>query len=520
MKPSLNNILNSDRLPTLPEVAVRVIELAKSEEPDLHEIAATVKADPAISARLLKTTNSALMGLRQRASSVESAVPILGASMVRSLVLGFTLAEQWRGTSEIEKCMRNVWRRSLIQASAAERFASRDNSRDEANWFLAGLLQDVGQLAMLHCCGGDYATEVFESDSDRSDVEIEAESFGFNHVEVSVELCRRWGIDDEIVDAIAGHHVAVEVALDECTDSLSSALVAGSHCADYLVGVVGAREFDRGVLDKLLTNGFAYLPEQVTEVLEEIDRRVNEMSAALGINAGKTPPIGNLLRQAQKLLAEIAIQAQLKALGADQRRETAEQQLAEALEESNRLRDEVWCDSLTGVYSRNYLDPAVKLAMEDCHRQKRALGCLFLDVDGFKEVNDTHGHQMGDDALCQVAAILKESVRHTDYVIRYGGDEFCVLLVDVNEHLLWRIAERVRERIAAIRFEGADARVSGSIGALICRPESRKRIVPKKLIALADSAMYESKKLGGNRVCAYQLHGRRKSRLPVPHASA
>ncbi len=520
MNPSLSNILNSDRLPTLPEVAVRVIELAKSEEPDLREIAATVKADPAISASLLKTTNSALMGLRQRASSVESAVPILGASMVRSLVLGFTLAEKWRGSSETEKCMRNIWRRSLIQASAAELFASRDDTRDEANWFLAGLLQDIGQLAMLHCCGGDYWNEVFESDSDLTDVEIESASFGFNHVDVSVELCRRWGIDEEIVSAIAGHHVAVEVTLDECTDSLSSALVAASHCADYLVGVVGTREFDRGVLDKLLTNVFAYLPEQVTEVLEEIDYRVNEMSAALGINAGTTPPIGNLLRQAQKLLAEIAIEAQLRALGADQRREVVEQQLAEALEESSRLRDEAWCDTLTGVYSRNYLDPAVKLATDDCHRKKWALGCLFLDVDGFKQVNDRYGHQMGDDALCQVAEILKESVRRTDYVIRYGGDEFCVLLVDVNEHLLWRVAERVRERIAAIRFEGTDARVSGSIGALICRPGSRQRIVPKKLIALADRAMYESKKLGGDRVSAYQLKGRRKTRLQVPHSSA
>ncbi len=508
MKPTLDQILSSDRLPTLPEVAVRVIELAKSATPDLGAITKAIKADPAISSQILKTANSAMMGLRQRASSVDAAVPLLGANMVRSLVLGFTLADQCRESPEIETVMRQVWRRSLIQASAMEFFAELDKSRDQANWFLAGLLQDIGQLAMLHCCGSDYA-EIIGSGFNDHTVQLEMDAFGFSHVDVSVALCRNWRVDDEIVDAIESHHMPVDDALAETDDALASGLVAASCCASSMLSVVESRECDRSDLDRLLTNAFGFLPDEITDLLNDIDCHVNQTSATLDINAGDSPPARSILHEAQSLLAEIALQAQLKAFG-------AEQQLAEALEESSRIQDEAWSDSLTGVFNRSYLDPAVDQAAGDCLRQKSALGCLFLDVDGFKEVNDNHGHEAGDQALREVGEILKTSVRNSDYVIRYGGDEFCVLLVGVNERLLWRIAERIRERIADIKFPGTDAKVSGSIGALLFKLNARKPVAPKKLIASADAAMYESKKKGGNRVSGYRIDGRKKIRLQVP----
>ena len=511
MKTTLDQILSSDRLPTLPEVAVRVIELAKSATPDLGAITKAIKADPAISSQILKTANSAMMGLRQRASSVDAAVPLLGANMVRSLVLGFTLADQCRESPEIETVMRQVWRRSLIQASAMEFFAELDKTRDQANWFLAGLLQDIGQLAMLHCCGSDYS-EIIGSGFNERAVQVEADAFGFSHVDVSVALCRNWRVDDEIVDAIESHHMSVDDALGGTTDgALACGLVAASCCADYLLSVVESRECDRSDLDRVLTNAFGFLPDEITDLLNDIDCHVNQTSATLDINAGDFPPARSILHEAQSLLAEIALQAQLKAFG-------AEQQLAAALEESSRIQDEAWSDSLTGVFNRSYLDPAVDQAAGDCLKQKSALGCLFLDVDGFKEVNDNHGHEMGDQALRQVGEILKTSVRNSDYVIRYGGDEFCVLLVGVNERLLWRIAERIRERIADIDFPGTDAKVSGSIGALILKLNARKPVASKKLIASADAAMYESKKKGGNRVSGYLIEGRKKTRLQTPVA--
>ena len=510
MRITMENILHSDRLPSLPEVAVRVIELARSEEPDLREITAVVKADPAICAKLLKTTNSALMGLRTRATSVESAVPLLGANMIRSLVLGFTLAEQSRETAKTQQWMRYLWRRSLIQATAAELFATAGQGHDEAEWFLAGLLQDIGQLAMGSCIGNDYCDLLSTAGRQSSDVEVEVERYGFSHVDVGVALCRKWAMDERIIHAVATHHASVDevqASAPSWEDSLSTGLVAASCCADYLLRVVDSRNADRDMLDKLLTNVFSFLPDQVTEVLDEVDSRVNEAAALFGVNIGETPPIGRILQDAQTLLAEISLRAQLTALG-------VKQQLAAALEHTSQLQDAAWSDDLTGVYNRRYLIPAVKLARADCERKQQCWGCLFLDVDGFKEVNDTHGHAFGDKILCKIANVLKESVRTSDYVIRYGGDEFCVILVDVNEQSLWRIAERIRERISEIRLQGVEVRVFSSIGALFLRPDARQ--APRKLISHADKAMYESKKKGGDRVTAYQLRGRRKTPLDRP----
>lgn len=126
---------------------------------------------------------------------------------------------------------------------------------------------------------------------------------------------------------------------------------------------------------------------------------------------------------------------------------------------------------------------------------------LFIDLDGFKTVNDSLGHEAGDKLLCEVARRLEDTVRRTDSVFRLAGDEFTVLLEDMSDTYLdaHAVAQKIIERLALpIRVSGESATVGASIGIAIFTPDSNKSAAD--LLKEADHWMYEAKKAGRGRV--------------------
>ena len=178
-----------------------------------------------------------------------------------------------------------------MQAATAELLAERQGQRiDPANWFLAGLIQDIGRLALLHTCRDEYVKNVLEFDDDRSQRQREQEWLGFTHVEVSLGLCRRWNLDPEIIDAIAVHHAAAHrvVPLKFVSSvSLPAALITASHVAEYLEEVSHNLSCSREHIERLLMQVFAMRPNDIFRILGEIDQRVGEFSAAFGIDVGR-----------------------------------------------------------------------------------------------------------------------------------------------------------------------------------------------------------------------------------------
>jgi diguanylate cyclase (GGDEF)-like protein len=122
-------------------------------------------------------------------------------------------------------------------------------------------------------------------------------------------------------------------------------------------------------------------------------------------------------------------------------------------------------DGLTGVYNRSYLELTLERTNKELRRNGGVVSILFLDVDGMKRVNDSHGHQAGDRLLCELATLLGESCRETDIVARYGGDEFVVLMPGTDSEGARRVARKVDEAIA--QHNAADpgpVRLSASVG--------------------------------------------------------
>ena len=160
-------------------------------------------------------------------------------------------------------------------------------------------------------------------------------------------------------------------------------------------------------------------------------------------------------------------------------------------------------DSLTGLNNRREFELRLGVEHARAARYKRALSVLFVDIDHFKQVNDTHGHAAGDAVLKTLADTLRRQLRTNDVAARYGGEEFVVILTEIDGHRAKELAERLRHAVAAMVFclpQGREIKLTISIG-VSCYPDCAG--TPLELVNYADRALYAAKSSGRNRVVLY-----------------
>lgn len=160
-------------------------------------------------------------------------------------------------------------------------------------------------------------------------------------------------------------------------------------------------------------------------------------------------------------------------------------------------------DGLTGLFNRRWFGEELRAELAEARRYGTTGAVLFLDLDNFKDVNDTLGHAAGDQVLVKVAHVLRDAVREPDRVARVGGDEFAVLLRRISADQAEMAAQRLLESLRRIpvTVAGGSFHVTASIG-LASIPGQEQ--TPDDLLARADLAMYRAKETGGNQVCLHQ----------------
>lgn len=182
-----------------------------------------------------------------------------------------------------------------------------------------------------------------------------------------------------------------------------------------------------------------------------------------------------------------------------------------ALAQVESLKKIAWLDALTQVGNRRYTETRLQTSLAEQEHLGQPFGLLFLDVDHFKKVNDTYGHDAGDLVLKMVARTLAHNLKSSDFVGRWGGEEFLVLVTNVDEAQLLATAEKLRKLIlhSSLETEQGMIQVTASFGATL----ATKGDTPETLTQRADKLMYHSKSTGRNRV-SFKLQ-RRPRAIPL-----
>jgi len=482
---ALEEIVTCPNLPSLPAVALEVLELTQDREVRLEEIAEVVRHDPALTAKILKTVNSSYYGLSKPCPTISRALVFLGLSTVKSLVLSFALVDLTKGDGggvDLPK----YWRRSLLSASAARRMAARLEEGDAEEAFVAALMQDIGMLALQAARGEAYGAVIGRAGGDHRRLpEVERSVLGYDHAEVGAALGARWRLPASLVEAIRRHHAPLTVA----GPWLVRAVVFGAEAGSGMtLGEAGPAV---RALCRRARESFGLREESLQELLQSVGEDAEELAGLLEVRTGRLPDVNRILAQAEEASLEHQI---------------AMQREKEHLQRKNDdLAVQALTDGLTGLANRRRFDRELPRRLEAAVSRRQPVGLLLVDADRFKTINDTHGHQAGDEVLVALAGRLAGVVGEGDIVCRYGGEEFAVILCDCPVQETAAMAEALRRAISdrpmRIATSPEELSVTVSIGAAMCVPgEAGGLCLADDLIAAADRALYAAKAAGRNRV--------------------
>ena len=488
---------SSNCLPTLPEVASKLIELAQQEDPDFREVARVIRTDPVVSGKVMKTVNSALFGFRPKVETVEDAVNKLGLNMIRTLLLSFHLAQHDGGDPDMERVWQEHWRSSLTQAVFAELIAQHLGV-EPSSYFLAAMIQDIGVLAMLSEAPRLYIDQILDRAKFPTVAAAERSVLGFSHVNVSAEIIRNWGLSSRFEQAILHHHDRVHRVLKADDDPIT-AVVQAANLGTAVVLSSSTNDSLGYTLDEwmdFLQTQFDILPDQAKEIISEVNSLVNEYSVLFRFNIGESVRADRVVAKAKDMLQEIALMNQMELVS---NKKTSQK---------NRVENhDLYRDELSGLHNRRFMNEHLSDLMASAINKKRAIALLFLDVDQFKSINDNLGHSVGDKAIVHVAEWLRASIRSDDFAIRLGGDEFLVILDSIKLDQFRVVADRVVGEIPLMPLDDESIEIRLSVGGTFYQPVKGDRPDPNWLIDQADRSMYVAKRSGGGCVSIQQFNG-------------
>jgi diguanylate cyclase (GGDEF)-like protein len=499
-----SRIWKSSQLPTVPAVAVRLLELTRDPECELSDVVAVIKTDPAISAKLLKAVNSGMFAFSTKITSIDRAVCLLGTTGVTSLALGFSLVEASMSTGALADGYSGFWLQSVVQAAAAETLGGQQNDPLGCDAILIGLLQDIARLAMLKTIPAEYREVLQTADTEPRELcEVETSLLGINHVEAGCQLLNNWKLPPALLPCIQHHHDTAEqiAALPDTPERRPIVMAAVAAAAgEYFCTPHKGRALER--LRSLLQHFFAYSEPEIEQFIARTRERVGVTAEWFSVDPGELGDPADLMAQATEQLANLAVREHMANQIASARQEEMERRQLELQQKNEQLQKSALHDALTGVYNRKFFDETISNEVARCRREGLTIGVVFIDADHFKRLNDTYGHQFGDTVLKAIAETIRACLRTSDTLARYGGEEFVVLVHEPTETGIERLAERIRAAVASAQLTYRDAPVpiSVSIGAALAVPEQDGPEIISRLIETADQCMYEAKQGGRNQV--------------------
>ena len=479
-------------LPSLPAVAYELLDLCQDESVSLRRIGEVVGSDPALSAKMLRVANSAFYSLRFEVTNISHAVTLLGVLATRTLALSFSLLPKLERLESSGFDHQRCWRRSLISALAARKVGLWANLGGYEDLFLAGLLQDIGMLVLIQVIPKKYESIVEESQGDHFRLLcIEEEKLGVDHAEVGAWLAKRWNLPESLQKAMRGSHAldldSVSPEHDKSVLSVALASMLAEVWANPAPKESSKRAQDAAA--KVLQMSEA----DYDSLLYDISEALPDVSSLFEIEMGELKRADEILHEAKEALVTVTLQSQQQA---SQMART----MAVLASKNRELEAQHHRDALTGLHNRAYLDEFLPQAFMRACQMERPLSVVFCDLDRFKDINDTHGHAVGDKVLQGVADCLGQFIRKQDLAVRFAGDEFVVVLPDTCVEEAEAACERVRQALAEWRLvsRGQEVKVTASLGYATHGTEYYSFSSAKSLLQDADRCLYEAKEAGRN----------------------
>ncbi len=311
-------------------------------------------------------------------------------------------------------------------------------------------------------------------------------------MDVGRDILSKWGLPPILCEAVGAHHEPERLPDGSDERTVAELLALASSCA----GVYQGGEL-RESLERLSEIGLRYFDldqKACAELLEEIELGLPAAVEVLELDTGNASFLTDIRQQATELLLR-------ESLALSKQVETVTQIAHELEEEKSELVHRAQTDPLTGLGNRGFFDEALTGELERAQQAGHSLGLLLLDLDHFKRINDTYGHQLGDEVLRKVSDAVKGTLHREDSASRYGGEELAVIIPDVSLDGLGIRAEQIRTAVAEvdIRNDGEVVHVTASIGGCwVARVDDPE--IAEKVISTADEELYKAKASGRNKV--------------------
>jgi diguanylate cyclase (GGDEF)-like protein len=494
----LDDLPFSGRLPSLPAVALEVLRVCQDPEASVDELVRVLGRDPALAAKLLQTANSSFYNRGHEVTSLHRAAMMLGLRALKVLALGFTLVHelpQREAAAGLD--LKVFWHRCAVNAVIARTLALTVGSRWCEEAFLAGLVAPIGKLALAQGMPDRYAEAVHAGDGWPPET-TERDHIGFTSSELAEALLRSWGVPELIV---------VAASYSERLDALERVTADHRELAE-LVGLAleaSAMFFsdDRGT--RLAAFGekaerlYGLRRNDIDALVETLSAEIGDTAEVLALDLPPGFSYEALIDEARMQIASMSLEAVMSL-------EQTTREADELARENAALAARAMTDPLTELPNRAALDDFVTRHVQQRMRGPLpdALGILMIDVDRFKAVNDTYGHQLGDDLLRAVAGAMLGVTRANELLARYGGEEFCLVMPQTTVEGLRIAGERLREAVAARSMALGDGdagtiRATVSVGGC-CLERIDSEDSWEQLVELADQALYRAKAAGRNRV--------------------
>ncbi len=485
------------RLPSPPAIALKILEAVRGEDNSFDDIAQVIMSDPSLTIRVLKIANSSLYGLSQPVTSLSQATGLIGTDAIKNIALSFVIVQEFQNPLQGSFDLQYFWRRAVTTAVAADVIGNTVNHKDQ-DLFVSGLLQDIGVLILFLSLPEDYTTVLDKKRISGNRLSTaETEQFGSDHTEIALYLANAWNLPDSIKMPIRYSHTP-EDAEDQYKTSATILDLADRVSAIYH----GFRSNRK--LEEVLTGlhkKWGLTTDQANDLIDTIGERSQEILALFEIDPGEIKPFSIIMQEANDALGELNFSYEQIVLELKQAKQNSEQLAKELQQANNNLKKLAYRDGLTGLYNRRFFHKVLAAELERSIRYELPFSLLLLDIDFFKKVNDTYGHQTGDKILKGMSNILLRLVRNCDIAARYGGEEFTVILPETGPKGAKVLAQRLRRGIEQEKITSKDDTISVTVSIGVAGAElTAKDATVDTFIEQSDLALYRAKKNGRNMV--------------------